>query len=73
LSCHPGCCPLSQAQLSDRTGLDRSDVVRLVDDLTAQGFAERITDPDDRRRNIITVTGAGQAQLIALLQRILGA
>jgi MarR family transcriptional regulator, lower aerobic nicotinate degradation pathway regulator len=58
--------PLSQAQLSERTGLDRSDVVRLVDSLAANGHALRTTDPGDRRRNIITLTEPGRGRLLEL-------
>jgi DNA-binding MarR family transcriptional regulator len=58
--------PLSQAQLSEHASLDRSDVVRLVDDLTANDLAERSVDPSDRRRNIITLTDNGRRRLLEL-------
>jgi DNA-binding MarR family transcriptional regulator len=58
--------PLSQVSLSDRSGLDRSDVVRWVDDLTAQGLSERTRDPRDRRRNVVSMTEHGRRRLAEL-------
>jgi DNA-binding MarR family transcriptional regulator len=43
--------------------MDRSDVVAAINELAGQGFVERAPDPDDRRRNIVTLTNAGQRQL----------
>jgi DNA-binding MarR family transcriptional regulator len=65
--------PLSQAALSDRSGLDRSDVVRWIDDLTARGLAERTRDPADRRRNAVSLTPAGRDRLDRLDTRLAGA
>ncbi|QSB17206.1 winged helix-turn-helix transcriptional regulator [Natronosporangium hydrolyticum] len=58
--------PASQAQLSDRTGIYRSDVVSVVNELTARRQVERSPNPADRRRNIITITAAGSQQLATL-------
>jgi DNA-binding MarR family transcriptional regulator len=55
--------PASQASLGRRTGMNRSDVVPAVNELVGQGLAERTGDAADRRRNIITMTPAGAAQL----------
>jgi DNA-binding MarR family transcriptional regulator len=55
--------PASQAALSRRTRMDRSDVVAALNDLAARGLVERSRDPSDRRRNIITITPAGTEQL----------
>ena len=54
--------PASQASLGRRTGIDRSDVVAAVNELSAQGFVERSPDPEDGRRNIITITAEGRRQ-----------
>jgi len=62
--------PASQAALGRRTGIDRSDVVATVNELSARGLVERSPDPADRRRNVITVTAAGIRHL-ALLDRLL--
>ncbi|WP_067817849.1 MarR family winged helix-turn-helix transcriptional regulator [Actinomadura kijaniata] len=53
----------SQADLGRRCSMDRSDVVAALNELAEQGFVERTPDPDDRRRNIVTLTKAGQRQL----------
>ncbi|MER7079625.1 DNA-binding transcriptional regulator, MarR family [Saccharopolyspora kobensis] len=53
----------SQAELGRRCSMDRSDVVAAINELAEQGAVERSPDPDDRRRNIVTVTKAGTKQL----------
>ena len=53
--------PSSQADLGRNTGIDRSDVVATVNELVTKGFVRR--DPDDRRRNIITLTPNGGGAL----------
>jgi MarR family transcriptional regulator, lower aerobic nicotinate degradation pathway regulator len=55
--------PASQAALGRRTSIDRSDVVAVLNDLAGRGLIERSADPDDRRRNVITITPAGAEQL----------
>ncbi len=55
--------PDSQSGLSDRTGIYRSDLVATINDLTARGLVVRAPDPDDRRRNAITLTDAGRRHL----------
>lgn len=55
--------PASQAALGRRCGIDRSDMVALVDHLVADGHVERNPDPSDRRRNIITLTATGAKRL----------
>ncbi|MGW4957648.1 MarR family winged helix-turn-helix transcriptional regulator [Nonomuraea sp. NPDC004186] len=64
--------PASQAALGRRTGIDRSDMVATVNDLAERQLLERAPDPDDRRRNIITITAAGRSQLTHL-DRLLAA
>ena len=55
--------PASQAALGRRGGIDRSDMVATLDELTAGGFVERSPDPDDRRRNVVTLTRKGRGHL----------
>lgn len=52
--------PSSQADLGRRTGIDRSDMVATVNDLAERRLLERAPDPEDRRRNVITITPAGR-------------
>lgn len=56
----------SQATLGDILGVDRSDMVRLVDSLEDRNLAKRIKDPTDRRRQIISVTKKGRKAHTAL-------
>ncbi|MEV4122769.1 MarR family winged helix-turn-helix transcriptional regulator [Micromonospora sp. NPDC049645] len=51
--------PASQADLGRRCGIDRSDVVAVINDLAGRGLVVRAPDPADRRRNVISATVAG--------------
>ncbi len=53
----------SQAELSDRTRIYRSDLVAVINELTERGLVERSPDPADRRRNVISMTAAGRRHL----------
>jgi MarR family transcriptional regulator, lower aerobic nicotinate degradation pathway regulator len=55
--------PGSQATLSRRTGIYRSDMVGVLNELAERGLVERAPDPDDRRRNVITITAQGSRHL----------
>ena len=55
--------PASQATLGRRCGIDRSDVVAAINELADEKLVERTPDPDDRRRNVITITPSGLQQL----------
>ncbi len=57
----------SQADLGRRCGIDRSDMVALINELAGDGLVAREPDEADRRRNVITLTAAGQRQLGNLL------
>ncbi|MEC3998303.1 MarR family winged helix-turn-helix transcriptional regulator [Actinacidiphila sp. DG2A-62] len=62
--------PHVQRDLSARLSIDRSDMVKIVDDLTACGWAERTRDAGDRRRVTVTLTADGRAALAARRDRI---
>lgn len=53
----------SQADVGRRLGLDRSDMVAVLNDLQADDYVTREADPADRRRNIVTISDAGHAAL----------
>ncbi|WP_157640929.1 MarR family winged helix-turn-helix transcriptional regulator [Longispora albida] len=58
--------PASQAGLSRRTGIWRSDLVAVLNELEAGGYVLRAPDPADRRRNVITITEPGRGRLTEL-------
>lgn len=64
--------PASQAELSRRTGIDRSDMVAAVNELAEADAVERTPDPADGRRNVVTLTAAGRRRL-RQLDRLLAA
>ncbi|WP_310723428.1 MarR family winged helix-turn-helix transcriptional regulator [Streptomyces sp. N2A] len=57
------CGPGSQATLSRRSGIYRSDMVSVLNELTERHLVERAPDPDDQRRNIITISPQGRRHL----------
>jgi len=63
LACVEEFAPLSQQQVCDRIGLDRADMVTIVDRLEEAGSLERERDTADRRRYSLRITSAGRAQL----------
>ena len=63
--------PASQAELSRRTRIYRSDMVAVLNELAERGHVERAPDPDDRRRNVVTLTASGRRHLTRL-DRLIG-
>ena len=53
----------SQAELSRRTGIHRSDMVAVLNELADADCIRREPDPGDRRRNVITLTPNGHRRL----------
>ncbi|MFJ8853051.1 MarR family winged helix-turn-helix transcriptional regulator [Streptomyces sp. NPDC102437] len=53
--------PHAQRELASRLGIDRSDIVKIVDDLALAGLVDRARDTGDRRRVTVTPTSAGRA------------
>jgi DNA-binding MarR family transcriptional regulator len=55
--------PPSQGAVARLLGVDRTTMVALVDDLQHKGLVLRRQDPDDRRRNVVELTGTGRDAL----------
>jgi DNA-binding MarR family transcriptional regulator len=56
--------PPSQRALSDRLGIDPSDLVGLLDVLEQADYLARQRDPRDRRRHALSATDQGRAALL---------
>jgi DNA-binding MarR family transcriptional regulator len=52
--------PLSQHEAAERLGVDRTTMVALVDGLEAKGIVERHRSAEDRRKNVVQLTEAGE-------------
>jgi DNA-binding MarR family transcriptional regulator len=50
-----------QRMVGEMIGLDRSTTAEIVTRLAGRGLLRRIRDPHDGRRNLLRLTGAGQA------------
>lgn len=55
--------PPSQQQAAQRLGIDRTTMVALFDALEGKGLVSRHPHADDRRRNVVELTDAGQRTL----------
>jgi len=51
----------AQSEIADRLGIDRSDMVAVVDKLEAQALVKRTRDATDRRRHVVASTKKGAA------------
>jgi DNA-binding MarR family transcriptional regulator len=58
--------PASQAALGRRLWIDRSNLHAILNELERDGLVARVRDEHDRRRNVITLTPAGNAALSRL-------
>jgi DNA-binding MarR family transcriptional regulator len=52
--------PASQQQAAQRLAIDRTTMVAMLDTLEGKGLVSRHPDADDRRRNVVELTDAGQ-------------
>jgi len=62
----------TQTVLARAAGLNKSALVGIVDELEKHGLAARDRSARDRRRNLLTVTPAGEAAMRTMLARVDG-
>jgi DNA-binding MarR family transcriptional regulator len=55
-----GRAPTSQQQAARRLGIDRTTMVAMLDTLEGKGLVSRHPDAEDRRRNVVELSAAGQ-------------
>ena len=60
VAAHPG---MTQQQLHERTAIDASSMVAVLDELEAKGLAERRPYPGDRRARTVFLTPLGERTL----------
>ena len=60
------CGPLAQYELADQLALNRSHLVHYVDELESREAVRRDRDPQDRRRQVVSLTPAGRTLLTQL-------
>jgi DNA-binding MarR family transcriptional regulator len=63
----------NQAEIAEATGLDRTVLTYLIDDLEKAGLVARTPDPNDRRSRRVDLTAAGTARLAELAERVAAA
>ncbi|NEC69929.1 MarR family winged helix-turn-helix transcriptional regulator [Streptomyces sp. SID9727] len=55
--------PVAQADLGRAVALDPKDLVGILNDLQEESLIVRAPDPEDRRKNAVSVTAAGRRRL----------
>jgi DNA-binding MarR family transcriptional regulator len=55
---------LSQKEVAELLGIDRTTMVALVDDLQSKRLVQRRPQPDDRRKNVVTLTAEGRTMML---------
>ena len=65
--------PIPTGTVGDRMHIRTGTMTSVLDTLERNGYIERLTDPDDRRRVLVDVTPTAQAVLDVLLPEVVQA
>jgi DNA-binding MarR family transcriptional regulator len=57
---------LTQRQLIEHTGIEKSSMVLFLDALERDGWARRDPHPTDRRAHLVTLTAEGERRLVVI-------
>src|SRR6187399_1979003 len=60
----------TQLALAEQMGYDKTRLIKILDDLEAQGLITRRPDPADRRAKVVELTAAGHARHAATVASI---
>jgi DNA-binding MarR family transcriptional regulator len=60
----------SQRELCQRTGLDRTTMVAVIDELERNGYVRRDRSLSDRRKQLVSITTGGRTKLSEALQAV---
>jgi DNA-binding MarR family transcriptional regulator len=60
--------PMTQKALGDALRIDRTTMVKLIDDLEARGLVVRHRHPRDRRAFLVSPTGAGRTAKVTAIR-----
>lgn len=63
--------PMSQREVARRLSVDRTTMVALIDELEGKGLVRRSPHPEDRRKNVVSLTRVGRTTL-AKARRAIG-
>ena len=61
---------LSQSELVAKDLNDHPNITRMIDQLAKRGLVKRETDPEDRRKHLVSLTDEGQEFMVKILPQI---
>ncbi|OTP75093.1 MULTISPECIES: MarR family winged helix-turn-helix transcriptional regulator [Burkholderiaceae] len=62
---------MRQTTLAEHVGIEGASLVRLLDQLCDAGLVRRVSDPEDKRAKIVSLTDRGRTAAVEMEQRII--